>query len=121
MRLPRLTTRRLMVLVATVGIVLGLETRRVQFLDLASYHSEQAMQTMRFRCHGVWITRDVFPDLPSGTEAYPTTQSDWHAGLADKYARAARRPWLPVAPDPPPESTKLTRSKPIVTPAKPGT
>src|SRR5262249_5072297 len=102
MRLPRLTTRRLMVLVAVVGIILGLETRRIQFLELASYHSGQAMPTMRFRYDGVWITQDVFPDLPSGTKAYRTTRSEWHAGLADKYARAARYPWLPVPHDPPP-------------------
>jgi hypothetical protein len=25
----------------------------------------------------------------------------WHALLAEKYIRAARYPWLPVAPDPP--------------------
>jgi hypothetical protein len=27
--------------------------------------------------------------------------SDYHRGLAEKYERAARYPWLPIAPDPP--------------------
>jgi hypothetical protein len=29
-------------------------------------------------------------------------RADHHAELAHKYERAARRPWLPTEPDPPP-------------------
>ncbi len=31
----------------------------------------------------------------------PRHQALWHLALSRKYERAARSPWLPVAPDPP--------------------
>jgi hypothetical protein len=31
----------------------------------------------------------------------PIPLADWHVSLGLKYQAAARRPWLPVAPDPP--------------------
>ena len=33
--------------------------------------------------------------------AYHRRRADYHAELAQKYTRAASRPWLPVEPDPP--------------------
>jgi hypothetical protein len=81
---PRFTVRRLMVAVAVVGVVLGigsdLDRRRRRFLDLRSYYREKAV------IHSECWTRIV-------------SMRDYY--LSRKYERAARYPWLPVAPDPP--------------------
>ena len=82
MRLPRLTTRRLMVLVAVAailaaGAVEG-ERRRARFHELAVYYSWRLLRSSTAR-HGAYF-----------------------AMMRQKYLRAARYPWLPVPPDPPP-------------------
>ncbi len=33
--------------------------------------------------------------------SYNRATQEWHRALRDKYEDAARRPWLPVPPDPP--------------------
>jgi hypothetical protein len=96
----RFTIRWLMVAVTIVGSVsatfVGLGKRADRFRALAKYHGEQVLdlETVadgRFRVVG--HTRD-------GEPVVQTTVCR-HAELAQKYERAARYPWLPVAPDPP--------------------
>lgn len=92
MRLPRVqfTLRRLIVAVALVGTILGvLAGRRSQFRGLAAYHSAKG----RAMING-GLPRD-------DSAAWKLERDLWHGVLAEKYKRAARYPWLPVAPDPP--------------------
>jgi hypothetical protein len=101
MRLAKMTTRRWIVAVAVVALVLGIVAfvrRRAQFRALADYHAETAR---RIRSAHVWVTR------PGGAFVHTTALAprpviDYHATLAVKYEHAARYPWLPVEPDPPP-------------------
>jgi hypothetical protein len=88
-RLPRMTTRRWMMTVAIVAAGLGLYARSEYLEAIAIQH----------RSRTTWV---------SGAEGFSPEQMRrvqasvaWHGMLADKYHRAARRPWLPVPPDPP--------------------
>jgi hypothetical protein len=86
MRLPRLTTRRLLVLVAVVGIVLGagqeLRRRSARYREISNRH---------FAALGFEGSGSVWEPAPR-----------WHSAMWKKYDRLARYPWLPVEPDPPP-------------------
>jgi hypothetical protein len=94
MRLPRVrfTVRRLMVAVAVVGVMLGawgwLERRRARF--------EERMQ---FWYHQVEHPAYSDPKWHGSVTLSP--RDKLRARLAEKYRRAARYPFLPVAPDPP--------------------
>ncbi len=81
MKPPRLTIRSLMVAVAIVGLIVGtgleLRRRHRRFSQLAATHLLAAV----------------------ADEGGPN--STWHLHMWVKYRRAARHPWLPVAPDPP--------------------
>jgi len=93
MRLPRMTTRRWMITVGVVGVMLGtwlgMCRRREQFERMAHiYDSPPA---------------PIFMNAPSGDElARADRLVIWRIEMAEKYRQAARRPWLPVSPDPPP-------------------
>jgi hypothetical protein len=107
MRLPRMTTRRWMVLVATVAILIGvgleLGRRSSRFARLSAYHSEVALlhfhTLMRL---GGWPPQDpLAAELGRGRNLYRVRALvHYHSALTGKYERAARYPWLPVAPDP---------------------
>ena len=87
----RFTVRGMMsavaVVAALIGAGIGLSRRRERFLARAALH-------------GVEIG-------PAATVHYSFNDDramrwrTWHARLVEKYERAARHPWLPVAPDPP--------------------
>jgi hypothetical protein len=100
MRSPRFRLRTLMAAVAVAGVGLGLWTglhrRARRFQGLAEYHRMRS-------------TAGVSPLNPRGPtvvnflwEETPRARASWHSAMADKYTYAARSPWLPVAPDPPP-------------------
>jgi hypothetical protein len=84
MKLPRITVRRLMVAVAIFGIMAGggVEARRRhdRFLAVAERH---------------WWATLTWPLRLDPREF------EWHRAMQAKYERAARYPWLPVAPDTP--------------------
>jgi hypothetical protein len=84
----RFTVRRMMVAVAVVAVLLAmavtLSHRRSRFESLRDYHASRAPY--------VWLG-------PMGT--LWERQGEWHWAMKRKYERAARYPWLPVAPDPP--------------------
>ena len=87
MRLPRVrfTVRRMMVAVAVVAVCV---TIAVPYLsDLSQRYEAKA--------NGHWLSR-------SACEAEGKSRlAAYYESLADKYHRAARWPFLPVAPDPP--------------------
>jgi hypothetical protein len=88
MRLPRMTTRRWMVAVAGVALLVGAFVtlqRAAYFMRLAAAHEHFA--------HHLRSTAG-----PAGDQ----TAAEHNERLARRYQRAAARPWLPVEPDPPP-------------------
>jgi hypothetical protein len=89
MKLPRFTIRRLMVATAIVAVVFGVYgwtmRRSTIFRREAAKHLEDTLVLGPFT---------YFPNDSEPRAAY-------HWALAEKYSRAARYPWLPVAPDPP--------------------
>jgi hypothetical protein len=94
MRLPPMTTRQWMAVVAVVGLLLGgsieiqrLRRRQSDFSDLARWHSG-----FLFDWNARWRT-----DASEAT----ARKIAYHVSLARKYEHAALHPWLPVEPDPP--------------------
>jgi hypothetical protein len=92
MRLPRMTTRRWMIVVAMIGVALGglevLRRRREYDLAMAAHHNalfDNAMNPPR-------VIKDFRP---------LAEYTDYHLKLMGKWIKAARSPWLPVEPDPP--------------------
>jgi len=82
MSLPRMTTRRWMVAVVVVALgcaVVKLKQRRDEFTRLADMYSQLLL-----------APKSIVLDI-----------NRWNEAMAAKYRRAARRPWLPVPPDPP--------------------
>jgi hypothetical protein len=111
MRLPRMTTRRWMIVVAVVSLLISgglrLKQRRDYFLSLARSHAQKMPSstaegkalksrfgsTSGMRGEEILFLRRDFDRMMD--------RADHHAGLVQKYHRAARYPWLPVEPDPP--------------------
>lgn len=92
MPLPRMTTRRWLIVVALVALALGAETlreRRQMYLSEADMH---AFWERRFdpQFVGDWF----------GPGLNDARRQRYHGRLRLKYERAARSPWLLVAPDP---------------------
>jgi hypothetical protein len=88
MRPPRFRLRTLMIVVAIVGIVFGLARRS------AVYH-QQAERQLQI------LEMEDFPSGPNDPLHF-NLFIEYHVRLMDKYNRAARYPWFPVPPDPPP-------------------
>ncbi|MGP0062486.1 MAG: hypothetical protein ACLQGP_02635 [Isosphaeraceae bacterium] len=85
MRLPRMTTRRWMVVVLIASVLLGVLVmlrRAAHFMRLALLHEHMA--------HLLRSTTGPSAD-PKG--------ADHNERLARKYQRAAARPWLAIEPD----------------------
>jgi hypothetical protein len=85
MRLPRMTTRRWMVVVVVASLLLGAFVtlrRAAHFMRLAAAH-EALAQLLR---------------SSTGQSADPKG-ADHNERLAKKYQRAAARPWLAIEPD----------------------
>jgi hypothetical protein len=106
----KLRIRTLMIAVAVAGLLLygdDLRRRRTHFLERADDHSVYAVYYRR-------LVRIVADERTSPGGSDPREQfflaeeedawrrrADYHESLIVKYERAARYPWLPVAPDPP--------------------
>jgi hypothetical protein len=107
MRLLRMTTRRWMAAVAIVAILLfglemGLRSRR--YARLAAYHSDVALEHFGTQMAlGAWPPQ--LQDLSLAELARVRilcrvrASVIYHSSLTQKYERATRYPWLPVAPD----------------------
>jgi hypothetical protein len=89
MRLPRLTTRRLMALVVVVAILFALAT---PWLTL----DHKALVERRSNFMLQWFDHSRAETSCTGEK------SAYHAAMARKYLFAAKHPRLPVLPDPPP-------------------
>jgi hypothetical protein len=107
----RFTTRRIVVVVAVIAMVLGGFVnfiRRVRrFDDLASYHRSQIIGVAQRNViddDGMIVGLEVSPVDVKGSPVAPGQQllNQWHARMFQKYLRAARRPWLDVQPEPTP-------------------
>jgi hypothetical protein len=92
----------LMVLVAVAAMAfLGVRLRRdgIAYGKRAQSHRERALYlgaraewSVRMAAKGYVSTAQVLADR---------ARAEREVQLAEKYRRASRRPWLPVAPDPP--------------------
>ena len=83
MRLPRMTTRRWMVAVAVVRLLLG------------TYRILRSIEDFRMDCAVQMLIHDLGPDFRNLRKAA------YHAAMFRKWERACNYPWLPVEPDPP--------------------
>jgi hypothetical protein len=85
MRFPRVrfSVLRLMSAVAIAATILALYDRHERFAAMAKLHSDEVKKLSDNYCRT--------PRIPY----------EYHTGLKQKYERAARYPFLPVAPDPP--------------------
>jgi hypothetical protein len=122
---PRCSLRWLMVAVAAVAVAIGGEQmrRRASYLRTASRHAaeEEVLlgEVERFeswaradRRYAAGFARDGdderaaksagSADLAGLYAEMHRRMASAHAALKHKYRRAAARPWLPAAPDPPP-------------------
>src|SRR3954469_25325987 len=105
MRIPRFRVRTLMIAVAVVAVALGAGRRRQRaptFLQRAAEFAER--ETTSWLMVEASCRRNPLPGLIVVHED-PMRHRWWalYLGrLRRKYERAARYPWLPVPPDPPP-------------------
>lgn len=88
MKLPRLTIRRLMAVVAMAAVLSRIPAwmawRRKQFQELSWSHAGESFAVTRFP--------GVGPKHPRWL---------YHRAMMEKYRNAANHPWWPVLPDPP--------------------
>jgi hypothetical protein len=103
-----MTTRRWMIAVAVVALVMGgygLKRRRDDFLSRVQVHAEEA--TWRLEDSVMLCSRAVnsMDDIELARWkrriAILPQLIAYHKALAQKYRGAARYPWLPIEPDPP--------------------
>jgi hypothetical protein len=85
MRLPRMTTRRWMILVAVLGVVMGVIAYAVRLARLRDYYFNQSL---------------IFHVLAEDAEPSSPREAERLRRLWKKYENAARYPWLRVEPDP---------------------
>jgi hypothetical protein len=106
-----MTTRRWMIAVAVIGLMIGgevlLKQRRDCVLLLVQSHQNEAASSKargealksRFgRTPGMSDEEIMHLDREYGRMM---DRADHHAAMAEKYRHAARYPWLPVESDPP--------------------
>ena len=109
MRLPRMTTRRWMVTVVMIALLMGgrvrLKRRSDDFMVRSQDHSRRTsyyhLYTLGVDEH---LRATVEPQKRSASEdrkAHLLGVIAFHEAMARKYEHAARYPWLPVEPDPP--------------------
>jgi hypothetical protein len=90
-----MTTRRWTLVIASVALLLGAERlaeRRAYFLGRAEAEASRADDLI----NGCMCLKEEYC-----VEGFPERLTAHYLSLARKYERAARRPWLPVEPDPP--------------------
>jgi hypothetical protein len=112
----RFTIRRMAIAVAVVAIALsmGIWLTRIGHLSgiyeqRALYHAQQERATRRAIENHLNHIRTVvrYPEKQPMFQhlerlLIKNPRADYHAAMRDKYELASRRPWQPVASDPPP-------------------
>jgi hypothetical protein len=110
MRFPRMTTRRWMVAVAVVAVMLAAAVLVRRYLSLRErgdyYETRERIQADRARVLGQLALgfADSNPEMAAqwrARAAFEDGLRDRHARLKAKYHRAALVPWLAIEPDPP--------------------
>ncbi|HWE36906.1 MAG TPA: hypothetical protein VG406_10100 [Isosphaeraceae bacterium] len=103
----------LMSLLALIALGMGIERRRRDFLAQAAHHGQEVEHNRRYKGYSAIIAMrrvgdgyELFPFDPSADYERRAVEhwnrsADYHEALRIKYEQAARRPWLPVSPDPP--------------------
>ncbi len=100
MRLPRMTTRRWMAVVAVVGLLMGLA---IVGYRLKQWHSYFVARAVHHRSMEV-VFKSFGGTLLANSNRIRASVSEnlgYHVAMARKYRHAARFPWLSIAPDPP--------------------
>jgi hypothetical protein len=106
-RFLRGMTRRRMTAVGVIALMIGLvglprsliEMRRRRLESIAAEHESKTISGMGCSYRGPRSYYDRDGRLMTEAEV---RAAGWHAKLAVKYRTAATKPWLAVAPDPPP-------------------
>jgi hypothetical protein len=101
MRRPRLTTRRLMILVALVAVLLAAERVFRQSMHYLQKAEDHALRSDR------WVRSYTYPEAPFTNCMGPHGRdklllANYHDQLKQKYEYAACHPWASLPPDPPP-------------------
>jgi hypothetical protein len=112
MGLPRFRLRALMIAVAILALLAfgeSMRRRRGRYRVLAEYHAlSERSYAMFARMYRETLP---FPTDEPGAALSPAARAKaeraeaggaYHAAMRRKYEHAARSPWLPVEPDPPP-------------------
>jgi hypothetical protein len=91
MRFPRVTIRRMLLLVAALAVALGI---------LAAFQRRSQRLRRRAAEYAAAIHTVYFADV-NGMDGMvlTATTADYHEDLSVKYEAAANRPWLPLEPD----------------------
>ena len=114
--IPRLTIRRLMLVVARLAVLCGAAAWMIRMTEKSNRYDRRAAR----HAQEFFLIRDyvnTYPVLVEGLrkggvapEAAPkiigeigplSRRRDYHAAMKAKYERLARYPWLAVDPDPP--------------------
>ena len=112
MEFPRLTIRRLMVVVTIAGIISGgvrLWWLRRFYQDRASGYASMAVRYVSTPEEAAYWEARWTSQRDGRTAEYPWPANPpfipaivaHYKSLQAKYERASRSPWIPVAPDPP--------------------
>lgn len=105
MRLPRMTTRRWIVVVAITAMF-------VEIYRESKLSSQYRQNASLHRLREAMFRGDIFP-VPGKSLGWIATGtpnaslSAYHAAMGEKYEYAARHPWRAVEPDPPEPSLAL--------------
>ena len=108
---PRLTIRLMLVLVAVAALVLAVEATRRRMVDLSRAYMRRAMEHQDKADVASLSALECQEALERGRPPDPKYAKwsigyrrlfEFHRTMRRKYLRAATRPWLPIAPDPPP-------------------
>ncbi len=102
---PRFTVRRLMILVALIACIAGVETVRRRWVEYRK-QAELARQGAAIIRSGAWGYRLVIDAFGKRHQVIDSPDAllweDHYNRLVLKYEDASTRPWSSVPPDPPP-------------------
>lgn len=115
MRFPRMTTRRWMLFVAVIALAFAGIRLADTAWSRASLARSHALVASALRASASNLENAIPQAKSEGLrQEYATTMArhsvaaDYFSSLEAKYQSAARRPWLPVEPDPPlPDGVRL--------------
>jgi hypothetical protein len=94
MKLPRVrfTIWSMMAAIVVFAVAAALAAQASRLKTIAKFHESRTGEVVE-----VWACGPS----SSSHRIEPSARAVYHAKMRDKYLGAARRPWLPVTPDPP--------------------